>query len=548
MAMSDQQTIAVQKQTIEQLSAQLMAMTNQLELLNEQVRFLTTKLYGKKSEKSQYLMDGQLIFPGFLDAAKSTASPDIVEQPVDKQQPARRRPSKTAKRKAEFSQLPQRDIVLELDGEQASCSDCGHELTSIGQKLVRQELHYVPAELSVHNIYTTSYECRDCRSEDKRYIQSAKAPDALIPHSYATASTVSHVIAQKYVQALPLYRQEKEWVSLGVSSVDRQLMCSWLLKTADLYLYPMVDYLGEQIKKQRYLHMDETPVQVLNEPGRKNTTKSYMWVLASGTHEVRPIRLFYYRAGRKGEFARDILGDYSSYLHTDAYAGYNGLNPDVKRCYCWSHVRRGFTDVLVSNSNKGDAMTLAKKGLRYCNALFKIESLLKDLPADERKRRRLRQSRRVLDAFWLWAEQAIQEVLPKSKTGKAIQYALNCRSGLEVFLEDGNCSLSNNEVENAIRPFTVGRRNWLFSASPGGAKASAAIYSLVETAKLYNLDIERYFLHILREMPQSDFRTNQETMESLMPWDPSVQAAAAISTPAIVNEQNTDSLSPPAKR
>lgn len=509
---------------LEQQKQTISALQNTIEKLNEQVAFLTQKLYGRKSEKSAYLMDGQQVIPGIFNEAESTADltaaePEILEKPL-------RHSRAGYQRKAAFANLPVEDVRCTVEPPDRVCPDCGTQLASMGQKLIRQELHYTPAKLSIQNIYAESYECRSCRKAGKPAILQARTPEPVLQHSYASASTVAWTMYQKYVQGIPLYRQEKDWKAMGADVVNRQILSNWILKTTEEWLRPIVTYMSQIQKQEHYLHMDETPVQVLKEPGRANTAKSYMWVIASGERARKPVRIFHYAPGRGGKYAREFLNGFTGYLHTDGYAGYNGLT-DVKRCQCWAHVRRGFADCLKGKSKDERKDTLAEKGLSYCNQLFEGERKFKDMTADERWEARLKEAKPVLEAFWTWAEDAVKEALPKSKVSEAIGYALSRKDDLETYLEDGNCAISNNPAENSIRPFTVGRKNWEFAGSPAGADASACVYSLVETAKANGIEPYAYLNALLTIVPGSDYRTNPERMEQLMPWHDFMQALRA---------------------
>lgn len=490
-------------------------LVEQVRRLTDQVTFLTQKLYGRKSEKTAVLMDGQQILPGMFNEAEATADPAVIE-PEILEQPVRRSRAGYARKEA-FARLPIEELHCTVDAANRICPDCGSGLVSIGQKLIRQELHYIPAKLSIQNIYAESYECRPCRKAGKPAILQARTPEPVLQHSYASASTVATTMYQKYVQAIPLYRQEKDWKAMGVDVVNRQVLSNWILKTTQEWLQPVIEYMSQIQKQDHYLHMDETTLQVLKEPDRSDTTKSHMWVIASSEHSQKPMRLFHYAPGRGGKYAKDYLSGFSGYLHTDGYAGYNGV-ADVKRCQCWAHVRRGYADCLKGKSESERQDTLAAQGLAYCNKLFELEQKFKSLSADDRQKARMAQSKPVLAAYWAWSEEALTQVLPKTRVGTAIQYALNRRSDLETYLEDGNCAISNNPAENSIRPFTVGRKNWLFAGSPAGAHASACVYSLVETAKVNGIEPFAYLNALLTLIPGSDYRNNPEQMEQLMPW------------------------------
>ena len=225
----------------------------------------------------------------------------------------------------------------------------------------------------------------------------------------------------------------------------------------------MTTKLHEELLKDNYLHADETPVQVMKEEGKKDTAKSYMWVYTTGSYSDKQIKIFKYSPNRTGTNAADFLSGYTGYLHTDGYKGYNKVK-EITRCLCWSHARRYFADALPKDMKSAEA-TLPKQGLAYCNKLFEIEKKLKDLSPEKRKEQRLKQEKPVLEAFWSWVDLNINKILAKSKIGQALQYVKNHQSGLVVYLEDGSCEISNNIAKNSIRPFTVGRKNWLFAGS-----------------------------------------------------------------------------------
>ena len=271
----------------------------------------------------------------------------------------------------------------------------------------------------------------------------------------------------------------------------------------------------------RYLHIDETHVQVLKEPGRKNTSDSYMWVYCSIRDAVNPIRYFEYQPGRSGKYPEAFLREYEGYIHTDAYSGYNAVS-GVKRCLCYTHLRRAFVDALPKDIHNSEASKPAEAILRL-NQLFNIESELEALPPDQKKKERLIREKPLLEAFWSWAEKSAIGELPKSKLSKAFHYALNNREGFWNYLEDGNCSISNSLAENCIRPFVIGRKNWLFSGSPKGAEASAGIYTLVETAKANGLAPMKYIKYILSDMPGSAFLEHPEYLDDYLPWNPLVK-------------------------
>jgi transposase len=519
--MNENSLIKTLQDTIESQNKTIEGLREELKRANENIEYLIKKLYGRKTEKTSAI-DGQLIISDIslelFNEAEKEADPSVLE-PVPFEEPVKRT-RKGYKRKDIFKDLPQQDHVYKLDQSQRTCPIDGSSLSVLGKKFLRSEIKYIPAEISIVNIYQETYECRTCKRENRPGVFNPYTPEPVLQHSYATASSVAWTMYQKFVQSVPLYRQEKDWKQMGFP-LSRATLSNWIIKTSEEWLISVVEKLREELLKEKYLHADETPVQVLNEDGKKNTTKSYMWVYSTSESSERGIRIFKYATGRAGDNAKDFLKGFNGYLHTDAFSGY-GKVKDIHHCLCWAHVRRYFKDALPKDMESPEA-TLPATGVAYCNQLFDWERKFKSLTAEERKRMRLEKEKPVLDAFWSWVETSIQKVLPKSSIGKAFQYALNQKDKLQTYLEDGNCVISNNIAENSIKPFTVGRKNWQFCGSPEGAKASACVYSLVETAKANGLNPYKYLEFLLTRLPGSNFKTNPNILDLMMPWDELIQ-------------------------
>lgn len=485
--------------------------------LHETVAYLTRKLYGSSSEKTSALgIEDQM---SLFNEAEIESVENAPEPTLDDVVSYRKKRFK-GQREELLKDLPRERRFCTLVEEDRFCERCGSELYAIGEEFVRTEIEFIPAKIRVIDYYRETFECRSCRKQGEPYIEKAPMPYPVIAHSYASPSTVAWVIHQKYEMAIPLYRQEKEWAALGVK-LSRATMSKWIMVTHRDWLSPVINLLHQKLLKEQYLHCDETPVQVLQEPGRKNTTDSYMWVYSTAKNSKYPIRFFEYQPGRGGKYPQAFLQDFKGYLHTDAYAGYNKV-AGVVQCFCWSHVRRKFADALPKNIESSEA-TIPTKAIGFINKLFKIEQILENESAEKRQKERLKQAKPELEAFWSWAEKTAPTVLPKSKLGEAFGYAFNHKEGLMAYLEDGNCSISNNLSENSIRPFTIGRKNWLFSGSPKGATASAGVYTLIETAKANGLNPTKYIEYILKDIPGTAFMEYPEFLEEYMPWDPLVQ-------------------------
>ena len=302
--------------------------------------------------------------------------------------------------------------------------------------------------------------------------------------------------------------------------LSRATLANWIIYCAENYLRHVYDYFHRQLRMRKYLMADETRVQVLNEPGRNPETDSWMWIFRSGEDGLPPILLYHYTETRAKFHAASFLQGFSGYLETDGYQGYNNL-PDIKRCSCWAHVRRYFTDA-IPKGKEYDYSLPAVQGVQFCSKLFDCErySKAKKHTAEQRKQFRLEKENPILDAFWNWLEQ--QHPNKGTRLAKAVNYAQNRKDTLMTYLEDGHCSLSNNLSENAIRPFTVGRKNWLFSASPKGATASAIVYIMVEMAKANDLNIYKYLTYLLSQRPND--KMSDEQLEQLAPWSETAKA------------------------
>ncbi len=506
-----------ESEQVSTLQNRVLELEQEVTRLHETIDYLTKKLFGRSSEKTSVLNVGEM---SLFNEAEVEANPKAAEPDIQQVANYRRKKFK-GQREELLKDIPHIKKLCSLAEEDRFCERCGYPLVSVGEEFIRTEIEFIPAEIRVIDYYRESFECRPCRTAGESYMEKSPMPYPVIQHSMASPTTVAWVMQQKYVNAMPLYRQEKEWQTLGIE-LSRATMANWIIVSSRDWLTPLVSRMHEILLTERYIHCDETSVQVMLEAGRKNTTTSYMWVYSSGQYSKHPIRIFEYQPGRSGSYPQKFLKGFQGFLHSDAYSGYNKVS-GVTRCFCWAHQRRYFVDALPTG-NKSTVATVANQGIEYCNKLFEIERSLKDLSGEHRKVERLKLEKPVLEAFWAWGEAARSQVLPKSKSADALQYALNHKEGLMNYLRDGNCSISNNLVENSIRPFTVGRRNWLFSGSPKGATASAAAYSIVETAKVNGLNPYKYLKFIFSELPGVQFGQHPEFLDDYLPWNPCVQS------------------------
>ena len=501
---------------IEQLENTIKDLQNQVSNLTEMVMLLRKEKFGSSSEKTPKQVEGQLSL--FNEAELETDA--SVPEPIKKEVRGYTRINAKTKREELIKDLPVREILCESAPEDQICPSCHSLLRPLGKETIREELEYIPAKLQIVRYVRMSYECPKCKHTDHPYIQKALTPTSLLNHSLASPSSVANVMYQKYVNSVPLYRQEKDWEQLGIS-LSRATMANWVIRCSQDYFMPVVEHLRKELLSRDIVHCDETPVQVLKEEGKKPQTKSYMWLYRTGHDKKAPVILYDYQPSRNGDHAVTYLKDFKGYVHSDGFSGYNKLK-DVTRCGCWAHLRRKFVEAIPAKKSKDASLTSAEIGRDYCNQLFKIEDSLKNLSPEERFHKRLELEKPVLEAFWCWLENVT--FLKGSALGKAVIYAKNQKPYMENYLLDGRLAISNNAAENAIRPFTVGRKNWLFADTPKGASASAAVYSLIETAKANGLNVYTYLEYLLLYMPDVDWHNDLAQLDYLMPWSEAVQA------------------------
>lgn len=511
-------TISQLNETISLLNKSLQESQKREALMQEQIEYLTKKLFGKSSEKKVSNPNQLCLF----DEAENEADPDAEEpDEVIEIQTHTRKAKKTNKDK--YANLPVRDVVLEIPESERVCPQCGGQLEEIGKELVREEITYIPAQMEIVRYYTVSYACKPCcKAEtgfEKGVIIKTKAPTPLIPHSPASAPSVAWVMYQKYNNAMPLYRIEKDWMTQHGVSLSRATLANWIIYCSDHYLKPLYEFFHRELIKRKFLMADETRIQVLKEPERNPETNSFMWLYRTGEDGESPIIIYKYTQTRAKYNAEEFLNGFEGYLETDGYQGYNDL-PKIKRCCCWAHIRRSFIDAIP----KGQEKSLdepAVQAVEYCDKLFEYERISKEKnhTFEERKEYRLKKEKPVIDAFWNWLDK--QNPVKNSRLDKAIKYTLNRKNLLETYLEDGRCSLSNNLSENAIRPFTVGRKNWLFADSVKGAESSSICYTMIEMAKANGLNPFAYLNFILTNHPSEN--PSDEELTFLAPWSDPVQ-------------------------
>ncbi len=515
------QLVEVLTQENKELRQKNADLDSKIRFLEEQNYQLRKKIYGRQSEKTSVLSDAvqlNLFNEAEVEAKASAKEPPVQETEVK----AHRRKKQKGHKEELIRDLPHEKEICDVPEEERQCPQHPDvTLIPLGEKLIRTEVRHIPAQIKVVEIWQRSYQCPSCREEDHFTIKKGAVPVPLLPQSFASASAVAEIIHQKYELGVPLYRQESLWNSMGLS-LPRARMAYWLIALHRDYFSSLTKYMHQQLLKQPVLHCDETTVQVMNEKDRKNTSKSYMWVMCNSPFSKDPpIRVFHYRPGRGGDFAKNLLAGFQGVLVRDQYAGYNKVE-GVTPAGCWAHLRRKF----VESSPKGadePPDTLTGQAILQIRKIFEIEKDLQDHTPEERQKERLDRAKPLIDDFFAWVESKRPEVTAKCKLREAMDYALNGKKTYYAYLDNGLVSQTNAAAENSIRPFAIGRKNWLFSNSPKGADASASIYSLIETCKANQVDPYRYFDYILTRLPNGPSLKTSEDFERYMPWNPDVQ-------------------------
>ena len=416
--------------------------------------------------------------------------------------------------------LPVEVIEHDLPADQKNCPDCGNSLHVMGRE-EREELKFVPAKAVIVRHVSHTYACRHCeKHSDHVPMVKTPMPAPVIKGSFASPEAIAHIAYEKFVMGAPLYRQEQDWERKGIP-LSRQTMANWLIRATNDWLMPVYSRLKELLLEHQVLHGDETVLQVLHEEGKTAVQKSYMWVYRTGCEAKRHIVIFEYQPDRKAIHPVEFLEKFEGYLHADGYSGYHNLKKEITVVGCWAHARRKFFDIIKTMSKEKRAGTQAMRGVQYCDLLFKLEEEYAKLPPDNnfkaRYEARLEKSKPVLEEFYAWCKSL--DIMPKSGMGKAVSYAQDQRFWLEHFLLDGRLEISNNRAENAIRPFVCGRKNWLFANSVKGAKASAVLYSLVETAKANGINPYDYLTLVLKTAPNcDDFSHDKAVIDRLLPF------------------------------
>ena len=470
-------------------------------------------LFGRSSEQTRFIEDAsQLSFLSrVINEAEAFAAQAGKEELSEIQVPGHTRKQRRSREEL-LESLPVFEVMCDTKEEDRKCNACGSNTRYLGKEHVRDEIEIVPAKMYINRYVRANYVCDAChKDENQARIIKSHVPEPVIKHSLASPSAVASVIYQKYVNSMPIARQEKDWSYNGVS-IGRATLGNWVLKSSREHLVPLYRLMKEELLKASIIAADETDVQVLKEEDKLPSSKSKMWVYRTiGKGHSPPVVLFEYQPGRSGAYAENFLKGFTGTLITDGYAGYNAVT-GVTHSKCWSHARRYWHKALPQNPTGASS----KIGLDYCDELFRLERKWAGLTSEERLKARNAEAKPVLDEYFAWLESI--DYLAGSNLGKAIEYSINHKEGLLNYLTDGDIEISTNRLEGNIRKFVIGRNNFIAIDTVAGAKASAICYSIVTTAQENSLNIYEYLKYLFQELPKRRKSKDESILESCLPW------------------------------
>lgn len=501
---------------------QLENIDHTLQLVLEQMADLKRHRFGRSSERHEadeqisfMEVDGEIVF---FNESEAVAAEEAGEE--EGAAPRRRPKKKQGKREEDLEGLLV-TVVEHSMTEKELESWFGEESWKQLPDEVYRRYSFTPAKVGVEEHHVKVY----AGKETERIVR-APHPQTLLRGSLVSPSLEAAVMNAKYVNAVPLYRQEQEFARYGLH-ISRQNMANWTIQCADRYLAVLYDYLHRKMYGYHVLQADETPV-VVNKDGRPSGNKSYMWVYRTGQiYTDRQIVLYEYQKTRNASHPRKFLKDFRGICITDGYQVYHTIEnerEDLKIAGCWSHARRRYDEAVKALPGTKQKDSRAYLALTMIQSIYREEKLLKDLPPDKRRDRRQLSVRPLVEAYFTWVRENLSKVPQKSKTWEGFQYSLNQEKYLKVFLDDGEVPMDNNAAEQSIRGFCIGKKNWVMIDTVAGAKSSAIIYSIAETAKANNLKPYDYFEYLLTEIPKHLDDTERKFLEGLLPWSPTLPA------------------------
>jgi len=486
---------------------------NELEFLKNQILNKNKMIFGKSSE--QLNVDQISLF----NEAEKYSNDKVDEPTIEEITYKRKKPSSYVGKKGNLADLKRVVVEHKLDDDKAICDKCNEKLSIIGTK-TKEVLKYKPAELYIEEHITYSYVCKSCEKTDEdANIITTKTPNLFLYKSMASHELLSHVINLKYQYAMPLYRQEAYFDMLGVS-LSRQTLSNWIIGAANEFEI-VYEVMKKKLLESHYIQADETTVTVVDSKGEDTKANKYMWLYRTGGSEY-PIILYDYQRTRSSTCPKEFLKGFTGVLQTDGYQGYNSVE-NVKHIYCLAHIRRKYFDIVSKLEGEALKNSRAVIGLNFCEQLYKIEKEIKEeYQGSEdfyRKRYeiRLEKSEPIIEEFIKYVDIELKSALPRSPLGQALEYSRKLLPEFRTFLTDGSLEIDNNGAERAIKPFVLGRKNWLLCNTPKGASASAIIYSIVETAKANDLNVERYLAYLMDVLCNLE-KKDTAMLLKYMPW------------------------------
>jgi len=516
------QLASVQSQ-LDSANAMLKDSNHQITLLTEQIRLLNQRHFGRKSESGLNEIDGQLsLFDGFNEAEHlkdpKAPEPEITEVVIA----SYKRSKSKGKRDADLEGIPARIIEHKLSEEELSKKfPEGYKELPVE---IYKRLHVIPETFIVDEHHVHVYASK---KNDGFIVKAPRSVD-LFRNSIATASLIAMIINGKYVNALPLERQSKTFKCNGIN-LSTNTMANWVINSTESYLSLIYDRLHKLIYDSKVIHADETPTKVMRIDGKKiaNGKKTYMWVYRNRPlRHSPPIVLYDWQPSRRADHPRDFLKDFSGTVVTDGYQVYHTLDDereDLNVAGCWIHTRRPFAEFIKSIGEQVAKGSIAQEAYDMITEIMHLDNSYDDLSVSDRKKQRQLHLKEKVDDYFAWVKLKYTQVTHNSTIGRALAYSINQEKYLRKFLNDGNIPMDNNYAEQAIRPFTIGRKNFVLIESDNGAKASAMLYSLVETAKANQLNTYKYFELLLTEIPKHQDDKDLRFLDDLMPWSKRVQ-------------------------
>lgn len=513
------QLLLSQQAQTQQLAKEVQSLNEKMQLMMEQLVLGKQNRFGRSSEKmddtnqiSFMEVDGKIVF---FNEAEAVCNLEAAE-PEDLEIKSSKPKKQTGKKDQDLSGLTVH-IVSHYMSEEDLVAEFGENGWKQLPDAISKQYLFVPAKVEVDEHHIGVY-----ASKDDGHMVKAPHPKSLLHGSLVSASLGAAVMNGKYVNAVPLYRLEQEFTRYGLA-INRQCMANWMIRLGEEYLAILYDYLHQLLYSYHVIQADETPVLV-NKDGRPAGSKSYMWVYRSGyMYSDRQIILYEYQRTRNASHPRTFLKDYSGICVTDGYQVYHTVEKeleDLTIAGCWVHARRRFDEalkVIPKDLQKGAESYLVMKQIQ---AIYREEGKLKDLSSEERLKQRQLIMKPLVDALFVYLNSTELKVPAKGKLHDAYTYILNQEKYLRVFLDDGDVPMDNNASERAIRGFCIGKKNWEMIDTINGAKTSAIIYSIAETAKANNLKPYDYFEYLLTEIPNHMEETDRSFLKDLLPWSP----------------------------